>query len=217
MWHCASLVCVLRRGLEVLPVASASLLSSVGRDSADIDGKRVPLKSSVRNLGVHLDQTLCNNTSTVYAVQLRRIASIRPYLTRTAITQLVKSAVTSRLGYYNSILAGLPLKKISRVQRFQNNAAKLFFGKSKYEHVTPLLQELHWLPIKFRSQCRIATFVYRFFHSCLRGYLSQTHHLLKIPKRNIETYGEPSFSFLAPSVGNSLPSDLGNSSTLPLF
>ena len=43
---------------KVLPVASTSLLSSVDRDSADIDGKRIPFKVSVRNLGVHLDQTL---------------------------------------------------------------------------------------------------------------------------------------------------------------
>ena len=43
---------------DVLPVASTSRLSSVGRDSVDIGGKRIPFRSSVRNLGVHLDQTL---------------------------------------------------------------------------------------------------------------------------------------------------------------
>ena len=40
---------------EVLPVASTSRLSSVGRDSVDTDGKRIPFRSSVRNLGVHFD------------------------------------------------------------------------------------------------------------------------------------------------------------------
>ena len=40
---------------EVLPVASTSRLSLVGRDSVDIGGKRIPFRSSVRNLGVHLD------------------------------------------------------------------------------------------------------------------------------------------------------------------
>ena len=43
---------------EILPVASTSRLSSVGRDSAAIGGKCMPFKSSARNLGVHLDQTL---------------------------------------------------------------------------------------------------------------------------------------------------------------
>ena len=91
-------------------------------------------------------------------LELRRIASIRTYLTQSASAQLVSSAIASRLDYCNSILAGLPLKQISRLQRVQNNAAKLVLVKSKYDHVTPLLQELHWLPIKFRPQYKIATF-----------------------------------------------------------
>ena len=66
---------------EVLPVASTSRLSSVGRDSVDIGGKRMPFKSSVRNLGVHLDQTLSmqQHISSVCReayLELRRIASI---------------------------------------------------------------------------------------------------------------------------------------------
>ena len=131
-------------------------------------------------------------------LELRRIASIRPYLTQSATAQLISSAITSRLDYCNSILAGLPLKQISRLQRVQNNAAKLVLRKSKYDHVTPHLQELHWLLMKFRPQYKIATFVYRFFDGSLLGYLSQTlcayeptrnlrsscEKLLKVPKRN---------------------------------
>ena len=221
---------------DVLPVASTSRLSSVGRDSVDIGGKRIPFRSSVRNLGVHLDQTLSmqqhiSSVCRAAYLELRRIASIRPYLIQSATAQLVSSAITSRLEYCNSILAGLPLKQISRLQRVQNNAAKLVLRKSKYDQVTPLLQELHWLPMKFRPQYKIATFVYRFFDGSLPGYLSQTlcayeptrnlrsscEKLLKVPKRNTKTFGERSFSFLAPSVWNSLPSGLRNSSTLPLF
>ena len=87
------------------------------------------------------------------------------------------------------------------------------------------------LLLKFQPQYKIATFVYRFFDSSLPGYLSQTlcayeptrnlcslcEKLLKVPKHNTKTFGECSFSFLAPSVWNSLPSGLRNSSTLPLF
>ena len=122
---------------EVLPVASTSRLSSVGRDSVDIGGKRIPFRSSVRNLGAHLDQTLSmqQHISSVCRapyLEPRRIASMRPYLTQSATAQLVSSAITSRLDYYNSTLAGLPLKQISRLQRVQNNAAKLVLRKSKY-------------------------------------------------------------------------------------
>ena len=54
------------------------------------------------------------------------------------------------------------------------HAAKLVLRKTKYDHVTPLLQELHWLPIKFQPQHKVATFVYRFFNGSLQGYFSQT-------------------------------------------
>ena len=141
---------------EILPVASHDCLSSlgrdsvssVGRDSVDIGGKHIPFRSSVRNLGVHLDQTLSLQQQigsvcrTAY-LELRRIASIRSYLTHRATAQLVSSTIISRLDYFNSTLAGLLLKQISRLQRVQNNAAKLVLRKSKYDHVTPLLQELH--------------------------------------------------------------------------
>ena len=72
---------------EILPVASTSRLSSVGRNSADVGGKRIPFKASVRNLGVRLDQTLSmqqhiSNVCCTAYLELGTIASIRPYLTR---------------------------------------------------------------------------------------------------------------------------------------
>ena len=66
---------------EVLPVASTSHLSLVGRDSVDIGNKHTPFRSSVRNLGVHLDQTLSmqqhiSSVCRAAYLELRRIASI---------------------------------------------------------------------------------------------------------------------------------------------
>ena len=204
---------------EVLPIVSTSCLSLVGRDSTDIGGKRIPFKSSVRNLGVHLDQTLSMQqhiSSICHAayLELRRIASVWPYLTQSATAQLISSAITSRLDYCNSILAGLPLKQISCLQRVQNNAAKLVLRKSKHDHVTPLLQELHWLPIKFQPQYKIATFVYRFFDGYVPGHLSQTlcayeptrnlcslcEKLLKSPKTQHQNIRPSSQKFFYPSA-----------------
>ena len=78
----------------ILPVTSTSRLSSVDRDSVDIGGKRIPFKSSDRNLGVHFDQTLSmqQDTSSVCRaayLDRRKIASVRPYSTQSATAQLV--------------------------------------------------------------------------------------------------------------------------------
>ena len=56
---------------EVLPVASTSRLSSVGRDSVDIGGKRIRFKSSVKNLGVHLDQQHISSVCRAAYLELR--------------------------------------------------------------------------------------------------------------------------------------------------
>ena len=103
--------------------------------------------------------------------------------------------------------------------------------KRKRDHVTPLLQELHWLPVKFRCQYKIGTLAYRHFEGSLPPYLSSSlctyepsrslrsskEKLLKIHKRNLKSFGERSFSFMAPSVWNSLPADLRNLPTLSHF
>ena len=69
--------------------------------------------------------------------------------------------------------------------------------KSKRDHVTPLLKELHRLPVKYRIQYKLATLAFRHFDGTLPPYLSSflciyqpsrslrssTERLLKIPKR----------------------------------
>ena len=101
----------------------------------------------------------------------------------------------------------------------------------KRDHVAPLLKELHWLPVKFCCQYKITTLAYCHFKGSLPPYLSSSlctyepsrslqsskEKLLKIPKRNLKSFRKHSFSFMAPSVWNSLPADLRNLPTLSQF
>ena len=125
----------------------------------------------------------------------------------------------------------LPADQIVRLQRVQNNAARLVLKKRRRDHVTPLLKELHWLPVKFRCQYKIATLAYRHFEWSLplyrssslctyepsRSLRSSSKKLLKIPKRNLKSFGQRSFSFMAPSLWNYLPATLKNVPTLSQF
>jgi len=115
---------------EVMPVGSASCLESVDSECANIGGNSVPFKTSVKYLGVHLDKTLSmqKHISSICCasfLELRRIASIRPYLSQSAAARLVAAMVISRLDYCNSVFIGLPADQIARLQRVQNNAARL--------------------------------------------------------------------------------------------
>ena len=165
-------------------------------------------------------------------LELRRIASIRPYLSQSAAARLVAAMVISRLDYCNSVLIGLPADQIARLQRVQNNATRLVLKKRRTrDHVTPPVKELHWLPVTFRCQYKIATLAYRHFEGSLPPYLSSSlctyepsrslrssnEKLLKIPKRNLKSFGQRSFSFMAPSLWNSLLATLRNVPTLSQF
>ena len=171
--------------------------------------------------------SLCRTTF----LALRRMASVRQFLSDSSIKKLVASMITSRLDYCNATFAGVADEQITRIQEIQNNAARLILKKSKRVHVTPLLKELHWLPVKYRIQYKLATLAFRHFDGSLAPYLSSflctyqpspslrssTERLLKISKPNLKTFGERSFGYIAPTVWNSLPADLRASPSIPTF
>ena len=105
----------------------------------------------IRNLGVHMDQHLMvtDHVTAVCAAcnyHLCRLSSIRHYLATEAAKSAVKAPVTSRLDYCNSLLHNIPLSQTARLQRVQNNAARLITRTSKHDPitpVTPVLKELH--------------------------------------------------------------------------
>ena len=117
---------------------------------------------------------------------MRQTASIRRYLTEKKTTvQLVCSFVLSSLGYCNATLAGLPATHIARLQRIQNNAARLVLQKSK-RHVTPLLKQLHWLPIQTGIDYKLATLAFRHCDGSLPQYLSSRLDIYQ-PSRSLRS------------------------------
>ena len=103
--------------------------------------------------------------------------------------------------------------------------------KRKYDHITPVIYELHWLPLEFRIQYKLAVLAFQHFEGTLPTYLSatlctyepagslrsSTERLLKSPRVNLKSAGERSFHFAAPAVWNSLPNSLRNIHSLPQF
>ena len=91
---------------------------------------------------------------------------------KNATARLLLSTVISRLDYCNATFAGISSEQMLRLQRILNHAARLAMKRSKRDHVTPLLKELHWLPVQCRSQYKLAILAYRHFDGSLPHYLS---------------------------------------------
>ena len=137
----------------------------------------------------------------------------------------------SKLDYCNALFSGLPLSSISRLQRIQNSLARVVCNSSRFSASTSsLLQRLHWLPVSKRINYKIAVLTFKTIHSGKPSYLSDllipyclsralrssSSNLLVIPDIRSST-GRRSFAYYAPSLWNSLPDTLRNTSVLSTF
>ena len=86
---------------------------------------------------------------------------------------LMCSFVLSRLDYCNAILKSCPKFVIQKLQKVQNRAAKLVFKSHYRDSVTPLLKELHWLPVSLRIDFKILCYAYKCFHHTAPFYLQE--------------------------------------------
>ena len=119
--------------------------------------------------------------------QLRRLRQIRRSAGPEVMKRLVSALILSRLDYCNAALAGLPQSTIQPLQRAQNSAARLISNSSRYEHITPVLKELHWLPVNLRIKYKLCLLMHLIHtHQCPL-YLRTSYHDIQYRKYPINT------------------------------
>ena len=205
--------------------------------SITVNNSSIQFSDSLSSLGLTIDNTLSMHAYVLTICklayfELRRISSIRHLLSSSATKTLVCSFVLSRLDYCNSVLAGSPQYLMDKLQRVQNNAARLVLRKRKSDHATPLLSSLHWLPISSRIQYKVCSLTYSsLFDSCpiylsnLLQLYSPTRQLrssndtriLSKPSFNTKSFGSRRFSHQSPLLWNSLLSKVRHSDSLLSF
>ena len=149
--------------------------------SITIDNAQIPFKQSVKNLGFTLDCHLTmnahvSNIARTCYYELRRLASIRRFLTSTATATLVSAFVLSRIDYCNSLLFGSTNDVTSHLQRIQNYAARVIFRLPMSSSITIHLKSLHWLTVKVRSTYQIACLCYHCHSSTAPSYVTDMLH-----------------------------------------
>ncbi|MCG8430354.1 MAG: reverse transcriptase family protein, partial [Candidatus Omnitrophica bacterium] len=222
------------------PKTEAANFVSIRRNGSisglTIDGTWIECADCVRDLGAWLDKNMSmlthvKRTCKAAYASLYKIGRIRKFLDQTSTARLVHAFVTSRLDTNNGLLYGLPGKTIALLQRVQNSAARLITRTRKYDHISPVLRELHWLPIPSRIQYKILLSVYKALHDLGPTYLKDLLHELPhtrttrastsanmlLRKRTKTRYGDRSFSGCAPYLWNDLPSSLREQDNLNSF
>ena len=198
--------------------------------SITMGNAQIPFKQSVKNLCFTLDCHLTNNAhvsniARTFYFELRRLASIRRFLTSTATATLVSAFVLSRIDYCNSLLFGSTHDVTSHLYRIQYYAARVIFRLPLSSSITIHLKSLHWFPVKVRSTYKRACLCYHCNSSTAPSYVTDMLHVKPLHTRNTRsssytmpllnrpahskvTLGDRSFSFASSSVWNSIPNDV---------
>ncbi len=141
---------------------------------------------------------------------------------------LIHAFMTSRLDHCNVLLGGCSARLINKLQLVQN---RVLTRTRKYDHISPVLSTLHWLPTKHRIDFKILLMTYKALNGLAPQYLSEllSHYIPPrplrsqnpgrsiIPRISKSTAGGRSFSFLAPKLWNNLPNTVREADTLCQF
>ena len=162
---------------------------------------------------------------------IRQIGRIRNFLARDACSDAVRSAILSRLDYANALLGGLRQTDLDRLQRGENCAARVISRTKIRERITPILCDLHWLPVPSRIQFKLCVCMYKVIHGAAPDYICSELTLYR-PQRALRssyngqllniTVGRKdvaAFDFIVkgPQLWNDLPIDIRNSPSLTTF
>ena len=164
---------------EIILFGSKKHLAELNIKSLSVAGTEVSVASEpVRNLGAMFDSqlTMAPHVKSVVkksSFHLRNIGKARRVLTEDTTKTVMQSLVMSRLDYCNALLIGIQQDLIAKLQRLQNSAARIVSRTRKYEHITPVLIKLHWLPIKFRIQFKVLLLVYKALNILAPKYIKE--------------------------------------------
>ena len=105
--------------------------------------------------------------------QLYSLRRIRKYLSYQATESLIHAFMFSHTDYCNGLLNGVPTHQINKLQRIQNMVARLVHKPPKFSHETPLLIDLHWLPVEYYVRYKLLFFTYKGIHQLAPQYINE--------------------------------------------
>ena len=179
---------------EFLLLGTKQQLAKVDINSITVSESVVNTKPVVRNLGSGFDSQLSMSThisklcSSAF-FHLHNISRIRKFLSPGEIKSLVHAFVTSRVDYCNSLLYGLPTSQLNKVQCVLNTAASFVCCVPHFSHITPLMYELHWLPLKHRIHFKILLFAFKAIHGIAPTYIKNLVSLKSQSTYNLRSSG----------------------------
>ena len=138
--------------------------------------------------------------------------------------------IVPELYYCSPVWSNTSKKNISKLQKVQNFACRIITGKRKFDRIAPVLREPRWLPVTSFLKNTLGVLAF----TCVKG-LAPSYLCHRFKTRacvhdcntryknnlNISAYksasGQRTFLFRAMSFWNSLPCEIRECDSLPIF
>ena len=201
-------------------------LNASGLTEILVDSSPVLLSPHITTLGLTIDNSLTftkhvKTVSRACMFHIRALKHIRHLLSQQDANAIATCLINSKLDYLNSALYNTSKSNLLALQRLQNCAARVVLQAPNRSPPLKLLNTLHWLPIKYRIDYKIASLTHTLLTEQQPMYLSELIHnytpsrelrssemnLLATPRTHLKL-SDQSFTAAAPTVWNSLPNHL---------
>jgi hypothetical protein len=233
-WLSAHKLCLNLGKSEVILLGSRPLVKKCHPPAIRIGNITINSKSTVRDLGVILDENLTfeqhiSHVSSASFLHLKVISKVRKSLPMSQCMSLIHSLVISRILYCGSIYYKITAQQLLRLQRILNAAIRVGSGRLKTAHIGDLVLKYNWLPIEGLIFLRMSLFIFSVIRSGQPRYLSSEVHFcaslglrstsdqsLKV-RRSSSELGTRAFAVYVSTIWNTIPADIRQSAVLNLF
>ena len=231
-WCCKNSLLINPDKTKLLVLGTPQMLTKILDDlSITLLSKEITSSKSAKNLGVTMD---CNLTYDEHVTQVTskciggrcQINCVQYLFDRRTLITIIDSLIFVKLLFCSSLWAITTKKNIELLQSVQTFAVRIVSGTRKFDHVTPILKQLQWLPIIKQLAVRDATMVFKCLNGLAPPYLcqkfktrSEVHNCntrnrdrLHIPLCRTAA-GQRAFTFRGQKLWNSLPDEFQSTTT----
>jgi len=176
-WMSASRLKLNPTKMEVLWLGSSQQMSQISITDLPLQSTKIRVSELPRDFGVVIDSKLSPSAHVAALCRsgfyhLRQLHPVLRSLTQEAARTLVQVFIASRLDYCNSLLYGVSRSLTRKVQSVQNVAAWLLTRTRCGNHISPVLCQLHWLPVQRWVDFKLACFVFSSLSGQVPPYLA---------------------------------------------
>ena len=118
---------------------------------------------------MHMSPKLCPPVWVVY-----QINKGKNLFDAKTLERIINSLVFNKLYYCSPVWTNTAKKNVSKLQKVQNFAARIITGTPKFEHITPVLNELGWLSVNSYLKYTIGVIAFKSFKGLTPKYLCES-------------------------------------------